>query len=235
MTHILIVEDEEKISSLLQEYCQQQGFIATVIADGSKVEPWLASNHCDAMVLDIMLPNVDGITLCKNIRTYSTVAILMLSARTEEIDRLLGLELGADDYISKPFSPREVIARIKAVLRRTESLASSTSALLETSAKEQTAPWLSPNDYQLYFNRQPLHLSAIEYSLMAAMMARPGQVFTRQQLMDVMYQDGRIVSERTIDSHIKKLRQKIQQGFDDLNLIHSIYGLGYKYQFQLEK
>lgn len=176
-----------------------------------------------------MLPNVDGITLCKNIRAYSNVPILMLSAKTEEIDRLLGLELGADDYISKPFSPREVIARIKAVLRRTDNNNSSTAT---ASPSTPTTPWLNSSDYQLYFKGQPLRLSAIEYSLMAAMMARPGQVFTRQQLMDVMYQDGRIVSERTIDSHIKKLRQKIQQQFDNLSLINSVYGLGYQYQFQ---
>ena len=232
MTDILIVEDEAKISSLLKEYCQQQGFVATVISDGAEVEPWLAINDCDAILLDIMLPNVDGISLCKNIRAYSNISILMLSAKTEEIDRLLGLELGADDYISKPFSPREVIARIKAVLRRSNEQLASTAS---TDNADKMVPWLSPNDYQLYFNSQPLHLSAIEYSLMAAMMARPGQVFSRQQLMDVMYQDGRIVSERTIDSHVKKLRHKIQQAFNELNLIHSIYGLGYKYQFQLEK
>ena len=175
-----------------------------------------------------MMPNVDGITLCKNIRAYSNVPILMLSAKTEEIDRLLGLELGADDYISKPFSPREVIARIKAVLRRTEN----NNSTATVSPSTPSTPWLNSSDYQLYFKGQPLRLSAIEYSLMAAMMARPGQVFTRQQLMDVMYQDGRIVSERTIDSHIKKLRQKIQQQFDELSLINSVYGLGYQYQFQ---
>lgn len=227
----MIVEDEAKIASLLQDYCQQEGFLTTIISDGAKVEPWLASNNCDAIILDVMLPNVDGMTLCENIRSYSSIPILILSAKTEEIDRLLGLELGADDYISKPFSPREIVARVKAVLRRSEQL--SISVAVGNTA--QKSPWLSPNDYQLYFNSQPLHLSAIEYSLMASMMARPGQVFTRQQLMDVMYQDGRIVSERTIDSHIKKLRQKIQQAFNELNLIHSIYGLGYKYQFLQEK
>lgn len=228
MTDILIVEDEIKIANLLQEYCQQEGLNAAIVGDGAMVEPWLAKNLADAIVLDIMLPNVDGISLCKNIRAYSNIPILMLSAKADEIDRLLGLELGADDYIAKPFSPREVVARIKAVLRRTENIASS----INTSS---AAPWLNPSDYQLYFNGDPLRLSAIEYSLMAAMMARPGQVFTRAQLMDVMYQDGRIVSERTIDSHIKKLRQKIQKQFNNLALIHSIYGLGYKYQFQQEK
>lgn len=223
MTEILIVEDEVKIAKLLQDYCLQEGFKASIITDGALVEPWLVNNECDAIILDIMLPNVDGITLCKNIRAYSNVPILMLSAKTEEIDRLLGLELGADDYIPKPFSPREVMARIKAVLRRINHYA--------PLAPTNRSPWLNPNDYQLYYQGQALRLSAIEYSLLAAMMARSGQVFTRQQLMDVMYQDGRIVSERTIDSHIKKLRQKIQQQFDELNVINSVYGLGYQYQF----
>ena len=226
MTQILIVEDEIKIAKLLQDYCHKEGFTASIVTDGALVEPWLAANECDAIILDIMLPNIDGITLCKNIRSYSNVPILILSAKTEEIDRLLGLELGADDYIPKPFSPREVIARIKAVLRR------SNNSPLPTATSAPNTPWLNPSDYQLYYKGQPLRLSAIEYSLMAAMMARPGQVFTRQQLMDVMYQDGRIVSERTIDSHIKKLRQKIQQQFNELSLINSVYGLGYQYQFQ---
>src|SRR5690554_2593236 len=208
MTQILIVEDEIKIAKLLQDYFHKEGFTASIVADGALVEPWLAANECHAIILDIMLPNVDCITLCKNIRAYSNVPILLLRAKTEEIDRLLGLELGADDYIHKPFSPREVIARIKAVLRRSDNNGSTTTVSPSTPTTP-TTPWLNSSDYQLYFKGQSLRLSAIEYSLMAAMMARPGQVFTRQQLMDVMYQDGRIVSERTIEIGRASCRERV--------------------------
>jgi len=219
---ILVVEDEVKLARLLADYLIAAGFSADCLGDGREVVPWIEANTPDLIILDIMLPGRDGLDICREVRTFSRVPIIMATARVEEIDRLLGLELGADDYICKPYSPREVVARVKAVLRRT-----------------RTDPGASPPDNGLVLDeagfrvRSPsgeVQLTTLEFHLLAALCREPGRILSRGQLMDRIYDDQRIVSDRTIDSHIKKLRKKLTELRPDEELIHSVYGAGYRYE-----
>ena len=220
--HILIVEDEPKLAKLLQDYLEQSLYRATVINHGNDVIPWINANHVDLVLLDIMLPGKDGMQICKEIRQFSEVPVIMLTARVEEIDRLLGLELGADDYICKPFSPREVVARVKAVLRRVSQPAvSSESDNILTFDKEKMTVSVSG---------ESLDLTAVEFQLLVCLVEHPARIFSRTQLMEFIYQDHRVVSDRTIDSHIKKLRKKISAAVPEQELIHSVYGVGYKFE-----
>jgi two-component system, OmpR family, response regulator BaeR len=219
---ILVVEDEEKLARLLADYLIAAGFRADCLGDGREVVPWVEANTPDLIILDIMLPGRDGLDICREVRAFSRVPIIMATARVEEIDRLLGLELGADDYICKPYSPREVVARVKAVLRRA-----------------RTDPGASPPDNGLVLDeagfrvRSPsgeVQLTTLEFHLLAALYREPGRILSRGQLMDRIYDDQRIVSDRTIDSHIKKLRKKLAELRPDEELIHSVYGAGYRYE-----
>lgn len=217
---IMIVEDEEKLATLLADYLRQSGFDSVWIADGNEVVPRVREKQPDLVLLDLMLPGRDGLEICKEIRTFSQLPIIMVTARVEEIDRLLGLELGADDYICKPFSPREVVARVKTVLRRSGDHPSHNSGGLTLDADRYSARWKG----------QDLDLTAVEFKLLHFLYQNPGRIYSRSQLMDRIYPDQRIVSDRTIDSHIKKLRKKIAAVAPDEELIHSIYGVGYKYE-----
>ena len=218
--HVLIVEDEKSVAELLKDYLQAAGSEAHIIAHGNEVEPWVRSNAPDLILLDIMLPGKDGITLCKNIRSYSQVPIIMATAKVDEIDRLLGLELGADDYICKPFSPREVVARVKAVLRRTANNNPTTSALIT----------VDKPGFRVQINDIDLAFTAVEFHLFTALYSQPGRIFSRDQLIQKIYDDHRMVNDRTVDSHIKKLRLKITKAKLGMDLIHSVYGIGYKYE-----
>ena len=226
MNHkVLIVEDEPKLAELLQDYLQQASIDTLIVGDGDKAIAAIESFKPNLLLLDIMLPNKDGLTLCREIRSLAhmqSLPIIMTTAKVDEIDRLLGLEMGADDYICKPYSPREVVARVKAVLRRH----------VPVTEQGQTASGLTlDNDrLQATLGSRNLQLTAVEYALLKAMVASPGRVFSRSQLMDTIYSDYRVVSERTIDSHIKKLRQKIALHDNALELVHSVYGAGYKFE-----
>ncbi|ALM53455.1 response regulator [Halomonas huangheensis] len=221
---ILIVEDEPKIARLVADYLNGSGYPTHHIDNGDQVITWLSETEQrpQLVLLDLMLPGTDGLTLCREIRQrWPRIAIIMLTARVEEVDRLLGLELGADDYICKPFSPREVVARAKAVLRRSQ-------------AQDNSIPGhdllLDENGWRALADGQDLGLTAVEFQLLKVMMQSPGRIFAREQLMDHMYRDHRIVSERTVDSHIKKLRKKIADIWPEREIIRSVYGVGYKYQ-----
>ncbi len=216
---ILIVEDEQRLAELHRDYLQQAGYATECLRDGMLAVPWVRENNPDLILLDLMLPNKDGLEVCKEIRTFSTVPIIIVTARAEEIDRLLGLELGADDYICKPFSPREVVARVKAVLRRGFQPAQTDQVLV-----------LDEDCYLATLQGKALDLTAVEFQLLSILAGRPGQIFSRDQLMDRIYTDRRIVCDRTIDSHIKKLRKKIAFAVPDLELIQSVYSVGYKYK-----
>jgi two-component system, OmpR family, response regulator BaeR len=224
---ILIVEDENKIAGVLLDYLAQAGYDTHHLTRGDEVEAWLDKHPVDLVLLDLMLPGKSGLDICKALRTGTpgrpAPAIIMVTARVEEIDRLLGLELGADDYICKPFSPREVIARIKAVLRRGTHTATSTSEALTSGLTMEDGAWRAT------IAGHDLGLTAVEYQLLKVLSARPGRIFSREQLMDLMYRDERIVSDRTVDSHVKKLRRKIQEHLPEHELIHSVYGLGYRF------
>jgi two-component system response regulator BaeR len=219
MQRILIVEDEARLASILDDYLHVAGFASHWLGEGRGVVSWVRAERPDLILLDLMLPGRDGMEICKDIRTFSTVPIIMVTARIEEIDRLLGLELGADDYICKPFSPREVVARVKAVLRRTSGQAPLDQGLL-----------LDPPTMRATLDGRNLDLTAVEFKLLAFLHARPGQIYSRDQLMERIYADQRIVNDRTIDSHIKKLRRKMEQFRPGCDLIRSVYGVGYKFE-----
>jgi two-component system, OmpR family, response regulator BaeR len=218
---VLIVEDEPKLAELLRDYLVREGYEATVLDRGDAVEPWVRGNAVDLVLLDLMLPGKSGLDVCKGLRTFSDAAIVMVTARVEEIDRLLGLELGADDYICKPFSPREVVARVKAVLRRAK----------RRQVPAETPVALDEAGLRARIDGRDLDLTAVEFQLLKTLVAQPGRIFSRDQLIDAMYRDARVVSDRTVDSHVKKLRKKIADVLPEREIVHSVYGVGYKYEW----
>ncbi|MCP4767699.1 MAG: response regulator [Gammaproteobacteria bacterium] len=216
---LLIVEDEVKIAELLRDYCEQAGYETVMIHDGNEALAWLEQHEPRMVLLDLMLPGADGYTICQQIRRRYDVPIIMITARVEEIDRLLGLELGADDYVCKPFSPREVIARVKAILRR-----------VETTPIQLSKIRLDESSFRVIFGERTIELTTVEFNLFKTLFNSPGRIYSRDHLMSLIYADDRIVTDRTIDSHIKKIRKKLQQlGFDE-DPIHSVYGAGYRYE-----
>lgn len=220
---ILIAEDEEKLAKLEADYLQNAGFATDTLAYGDAVVPWVKQHHPDLILLDLMLPDRDGLSICREIRSFSTTPIIMVTARIEEIDRLLGLEMGADDYICKPFSLREMVARVKAVLRR----------LQPHNADYQTQLLkLDTHSFRVSAGGHEIELTTVEFQLLQALHQQPGRIFSRSKLMDMIYQDRRIVSDRTIDSHIKKLRKKLAELLPGQELVHSVYGAGYRYDSQ---
>lgn len=225
---ILIVEDEPKIADLLQKYLHNASYQTHWLNNGMGVAEWVRAEKPDLILLDLMLPGKDGLEICKEIRQFSHVPIIMLTARVEEIDRLLGLELGADDYICKPFSPREVVARIKATLRRVQAFSAppQSPALLATT----TLLELDRDRLVVRSGSHEAPLTLVEFELLATLQQHPGRIFGRDQLMSKVYTDNRIVSDRTIDSHIKKLRKKLAEILPDQELIHSVYSVGYKFE-----
>ncbi|KAA6184473.1 response regulator [Thiohalocapsa marina] len=219
---ILIVEDETRLAELLGEYLRAAGYRTAHLADGAGVIDWVRAEQPDLLLLDLMLPGRDGLSLCRELRGFSALPIIMTTARVEEIDRLLGLELGADDYICKPYSPREVVARVKAVLRRQRP---------EPPTPPQTAALqLHPEQLRVRAGEREITLSAVEFALLQTLASAPGRIFSRAQLMARIYPDSRIVSDRTIDSHIKKLRRRLAELHPQGELIQSVYGVGYRYE-----
>ncbi len=217
MVHVLIVEDELHLAKTMSDYLEQEQYQTTVLERGDEVMPYLIQHQVDVMLLDLMLPGLNGIEVCKLIRQQnSTLPIIMTTARVDEIDRILGLEIGANDYVCKPYSPREVVARVKVQLRQINPA--------------QIQPLIS-NDKDMTVEHlgKQVQLTLVEYKLLTKMMAQPGRIYNRDQLMDAIYDDGRIVTDRTIDSHIKKIRQKLKVVSVKHNFIQAIYGCGYKF------
>lgn len=218
---ILIIEDEVKVASLLSDYLKDSGFESQSLHNGNEAIALFNSYQPALILLDLMLPGKDGLSICKEIREISNVPIIMITARVEEIDRLLGLELGADDYICKPFSPREVVARVKAVLRRIDSISKRT--------PDNSVIKLDDDKLIATVMGKKLNLTPVEYRILSSFNANPGRVFSREQLLDSAYSDYRVVSDRTIDSHIKNLRKKLSVNAPDINWIESVYGVGYRF------
>lgn len=218
---VLVVEDEARLSRVLEDYLAAAGYAVFALKDGGQVVSWVRGQRPDLVLLDIMLPGADGLALCREIRAFSEVPIIFITARVEEIDRLLGLELGGDDYICKPFSPREVIARVKALLRRT--------AAMHDATPQRGLIVLDERSLRVRTDEASVELTVVEYKLLEALHREPGRIFSRSQLMDRIYQDSRIVSDRTIDSHIKKLRRKLAGLLPQVELIQSVYAAGYRY------
>lgn len=220
---ILIVEDEHKLAQLLLEYMKEAGYQAYCLHDGDQVIPWLSSHHADLLILDLMLPGKHGDILCQEIRTYSDIPIIMATARVEEADRLTGLEIGADDYLCKPYSLREMVARVKVILRRMDS--NSTQSVSQQQLNKLFD--INPAKMSISVNAHQLDLTPVEFRLLEHFITSPNIVFSRDDLMNVIYNDYRLVSERTVDSHIKNLRKKIHRYLPDREFIKSIYGIGY--------
>lgn len=231
MQTILVVEDEPKLAQLHKEYIEQSGFQSHIIHNGLDVIPWIKQNTPNLVVLDLMLPGKDGLTLCKEIRQFSEVPIIMVTARVEEIDRIVGLELGADDYVCKPVSPNELVARIRANVRRS-SLTHSSKHLPQGFQTNDIDDGINihESNYTATLNEQTLDLTAIEFQLLLMLVKRPGRIFSREQIMQHIYSDSRIVSHRTIDSHVKKIRKKLFKVDPKNEYIHALYGVGFKYE-----
>lgn len=220
---IIVIEDEEKIAQVLVDYLQRDGFRVSVLHEGSEAVEIIKASNPVFVILDIMLPGKDGISICGEVRQFSNVPILMLTARVDEIDRLLGLKIGADDYVCKPFLPREVVARVHAILRRVRQPTIDTEDTME-----YRGVVLSPDRFTCRVGEHKLNLTPVEFRILQTLMSQPGRVYSRDKLMQSSYPDDRIVSDRTIDSHIKNLRKKLSEFVGDDELIRSIYGVGYK-------
>lgn len=219
---ILIVEDESKMALVLKDYLEASGYTATCMERGDTVIPFVKANPPSLILLDIMLPGLDGLSVCRELRAFSTVPVIMITARVEEIDRIMGLELGADDYVCKPFSPREVVARVKAVLRRTRP----------APADERTVAGplvLDAGTRAVTIEGRALSLTPSEFALLQVLMARPGRVFSRSDLIARVQGYDFEGYDRTIDSHIKNLRRKIAAHLPDETIIRTVYGVGYAF------
>ncbi|MEQ5826261.1 response regulator [Sulfitobacter sp. NFXS29] len=222
MARILIVEDEIALAEVVRDYLIADGMSVEMLGTGAGAIALAQTNQHDLVILDLMLPEVDGLTICRELRKTSDVPIIMTTAKVEEIDRLLGLELGADDYLCKPFSPRELVARVRAVLRR----------------RPMGQPAQSPatNDrliidgdrWQATLDGSPLDLTRREFSVLQALASRPGRVFSRDQLLGLAFPDDTEVFDRTVDSHIRNIRRKIAS-VSTWDPIRSVYGVGYAY------
>lgn len=212
---LLIVEDEPDLAHLAADYLRAAGYAVQLCADGAAALASIRRAPPQLIVLDLMLPSLDGLTLCREIRTFSSVPIVMTTARVQELDRLLGLETGADDYLCKPYSPRELVARVKAVLRRSGTVAASLFTFDDAAMRVQV-------------RGEPLVLTATEYTLLAAMARRPGTIFARARLLDLMREDNLETSDRAVDSHIKNLRRKLAAVLPGVEAIQSVYGVGYR-------
>ncbi len=223
---ILIVEDEVGLAELLRDYLSAAGYATQMLHQGTGVVSWVREHAPDMILLDLMLPGRDGLEICKELRSFSNVPIIMTTARVEEIDRLLGLELGADDYVCKPYSPREVVARVKTVLRRAVPVSAE-------SAASEAGIVLDEDRFQARVAGQPLDLTPVEFRLLKTLLAHPGRVFSRERLLDNLYTDQRVVSDRTVDTHIKNLRKKLEARLPEQEIIHSIYGVGYKLELPI--
>lgn len=226
MQNILIIEDEIKIAELLNDYMKDAGYTTQLLHHGDDVLPWLKHNNPDLILLDLMLPGLDGLEICKQIKNQSSLPIIMVTAKVDEIDRLIGLELGADDYICKPFSPREVVARVKAVLKRSK-LNNNDGDTVDTLS---TNLQLNEKNHNIEYKNNKTELTVVEFRLFKILYNNPGHIYSRDTLMSHIYEDHRVVIDRTVDSHIKKIRKKLELINIDSSVIHSVYGMGYKYE-----
>ncbi|TKB25074.1 response regulator transcription factor [Desulfopila sp. IMCC35006] len=221
---VLIVEDDPNTANLIQTYLERDGFQTIKAADGESALRLARLHKPGFVVLDIMLPRLDGWEVCRQLRTFSDVPVLMLTAREEEIDRITGLSLGADDYVVKPFSPRELVARVKAILRRARPMPPAGSEVLTCNDLV-----VEPEKHRVRLGERPVNLTGSEYKLLCALMRAPGRVFSRSELLSHFYQDGETVVDRVIDVHIGNLRQKIEKDPARPKFILTVRGFGYTF------
>ena len=216
---IFIVEDEVELAEIFRDYLIAENYDVTLIHRAEGLVESIRSTPPDLVLLDITLPDKDGLTICREVRQFSAIPIIMVTAKVDEIDCLIGLDIGADDYICKPAKPREVVARVKAVLRRTQ-------ADIKTSNRNRLD--LNTDHYQARWDGEELNLTPVEFRMLNLLAKDPGRVFTRNQIMNAIYEDGRYVSSRSIDSHVKNIRRKLTMLSNIENPIKSVHGVGYK-------
>jgi DNA-binding response OmpR family regulator len=227
MKTILVVDDEPRIAALARDYLEHAGFSVITAASGSAALDAVRRQHPDLVVLDLGLPELDGLDVTREIRRDSTLPIVMLTARDDELDKLLGLELGADDYLTKPFSPRELVARVKAVLRRVDRQgpgATNDQAIIR--AGELV---LDPPRMRAELGDRQIDLTPTEFQLLATLAAQPGRIFTRSQLLDALHGVAFESYERAIDTHIKNIRRKLEPDPSVPRLVLTVYGVGYRF------
>jgi len=220
---ILVVDDEPKIVKLARDYLEQSGFRVMTADDGITALAVAHHERPDLIVLDLKLPGMDGLDVCRTLRRESDVPIIMLTARVEEADRLVGLELGADDYITKPFSPRELVARVRAVLRRVKGDVRQSGLILAADLE------IDLNGRQVTRKDETITLTRSEFNLLVTLAQRPGQAFTREQLLTRLYDVAYDSYARSIDAHIKNLRQKLEINPGEPHYILTVFGIGYKF------
>ncbi len=223
MKTILVVDDEPKIVQLARDYLEHAGFTVIVAADGPTALHAARSNKPDLIVLDLGLPQLDGLDVTRSIRKDSDVPIIMLTARSEESDKLIGLELGADDYLTKPFSPKELVARVRTILRRADR-SSSPDEIIRVADLMLDVPRL-----HLTVADRPIELTTTEFQLLTTLARQPGRIFTRGQLLDAVRGIAFESYERAIDAHIKNIRRKIEPNPREPRYILTVYGMGYKF------
>ncbi len=221
---ILVVEDESELAQILVDYLLREGYTAHSEGNGSEALRRIQRAPPGLVLLDLMLPDLDGLSILREIRKTSDLPVIVVTARVEEIDRLIGLELGADDYICKPYSPREVVARVKAVLRRPRA------QIAQSPESAQPLVEVDKDTWQARIDGQRLDLTPKEFRLLQALVAKPGRVFSRAQLLDTVYDDNLEVSERAVDSHMKNLRRKLAQALPEREVIRSVYGVGFVFE-----
>jgi two-component system alkaline phosphatase synthesis response regulator PhoP len=221
---ILIVDDEPKIIRLARDYLERGGFQVLTAGDGRTALHRARTENPDLIVLDLMLPEVDGLDVCRTLRRESDVPIIMLTARSEEADRLIGLELGADDYITKPFSPRELVARVRATLRRVQGKVY-TPGMIRAGELE-----IDMDGHRVALSGNPIHLTRFEFTLLSTLASHPGQVFSRAQLLDKLHSVAAAGYDRSVDAHIKNIRRKIETDPTQPGYILTVYGVGYRFK-----
>ncbi len=223
MTHtILVVDDEARIVKLVRDYLERAGFAVLSARDGETALLMARRERPDLIVLDLMLPGLDGLDVCRRLRQETAVPIIMLTARVEEADRIVGLELGADDYVTKPFSPRELVARVRAALRRASGQVGPASVIRAGDLQLDTITMTAT------VGGQPVDLTPTEFQLLAALARQPGRIFSREQLLEAIHGVTFDGYDRSVDSHIKNLRRKIEPDARAPRHIETVYGVGYR-------
>ncbi|MGM0471334.1 MAG: response regulator transcription factor [Bacillota bacterium] len=225
---ILIVEDEKKIIDIIKSYLEKEGYEVLIAEDGIEAVNSFKNNNLDLVILDLMLPEISGEQVCKIIRNESNLPIIMVTAKSSEEEKIEGLNLGADDYLTKPFSPRELVARVKANLRRVKSDKVESESNLLNFIDGQDKLVVDTKGYNVYFNGENIDLTATEFKLSKLLAENPGQVYSRDQLTRLIQGYDYVGYNRTIDAHIKNLRQKL--GIDNNQFIKTVYGVGYKFE-----
>lgn len=225
MAKVLIIEDEQELSQILKAYLERAGYGVLIAERGDQGIHLWQENHPDMVLLDLNLPGMDGIDIARQIRQADDTPIIMVTARVDEVDRLLGLELGADDYITKPFSPREVVARVRAVLRRVDKAPSTQPELIKHADLV-----IDPEAYSVIKSGRKLELTPTEFSLLFTMAQHPGRVFSRLQLLEASQGVAYEGYERSIDAHIKNLRAKLGDDSRDPRYIETVFGIGYRFK-----